>query len=42
MLNEIVGDELFFQAITRTGSTVDAGVLARQAELKPTATPSQR
>ena len=30
MLNEIAGDELFFQVISRTGKTVDAGVLSRQ------------
>ena len=34
MLNEIDGDELFFQTITRTGKTVDAGVLPRQAKPK--------
>lgn len=42
MLNEIVGDELFFQAVTRTGKTVDSGVLARQPKPKPVETPSQR
>jgi len=30
MLNEIVGDDLFFQAITRTGKTIDSGTLHRQ------------
>jgi hypothetical protein len=30
MMNEIVDDELFFQVITRTGKTVDAGTLKRQ------------
>ena len=30
MLNEVAGDELFFQVITRTGKTVDSGVIARQ------------
>jgi hypothetical protein len=30
MLMEIAGDELFFQAIGRTGDTVDAGVLTRR------------
>jgi 3',5'-cyclic AMP phosphodiesterase CpdA len=30
MLNEIDGDELFFQVITRTGKTIDAGMLPRQ------------
>jgi len=36
MLNEIAGDELFFQVISRTGRTVDAGVLPRQPKPKPT------
>jgi 3',5'-cyclic AMP phosphodiesterase CpdA len=39
MLNEVAGDELFFQVITRTGATVDAGVITRQPKPKPTATP---
>ena len=30
MLNEVVGDELFFQVITRQGRTIDAGVIQRQ------------
>ena len=30
MLNEVVGDELFFQGITRQGRTIDAGVIQRQ------------
>jgi len=30
MLMEIAGDELFFQAISRTGDTVDAGVITRK------------
>ena len=30
MLMEITGDELYFQAISRTGQTVDAGVISRQ------------
>jgi len=38
MLNEVAGDELFFQVITRTGATVDAGVITRQPKPKPTAT----
>jgi hypothetical protein len=29
MLMEVTGNELYFQAITRTGATVDAGVIAR-------------
>jgi hypothetical protein len=39
LLNEIDKDELFFQAITRTGKTVDAGVIPRQPKPKPTDTP---
>ena len=39
MLNEIAGDELYFQVISRTGRTVDAGVLPRQPKPKPAATP---
>jgi len=31
MLVEIAGDALYFQAITRTGRTVDAGVVRREA-----------
>jgi Calcineurin-like phosphoesterase len=42
MLNEIAGDELFFQVITRTGRTVDSGVIARQPKAKTTETPSPR
>ena len=30
MLNEIAGDDLFFQVISRTGTTVDGGVIHRQ------------
>lgn len=32
MLVEIDGDELYFQTISRTGDTIDAGVLERQRE----------
>jgi hypothetical protein len=32
MLMEIAGDELHFQAISRTGATVDSGVIRRQPE----------
>ncbi|HJZ74631.1 MAG TPA: metallophosphoesterase [Vicinamibacterales bacterium] len=32
MLNEIAGDDLFFQVVSRTGQTVDAGVIHREAE----------
>jgi 3',5'-cyclic AMP phosphodiesterase CpdA len=31
MLVEIAGDELFFEAISRTGATVDAGTIRRQS-----------
>src|SRR3954453_20837064 len=34
MLNEIDKDELFFQAITRSGKTIDPGVITRQAKRK--------
>jgi predicted MPP superfamily phosphohydrolase len=39
MLNEVAGDQLFFQVITRTGKTIDAGVIARQPKPKPSNTP---
>src|SRR3954452_5111712 len=39
MLNEVDKDELFFQAITRSGKTIDAGVITRQAKPKATTTP---
>jgi 3',5'-cyclic AMP phosphodiesterase CpdA len=42
MLNEVDKDELFFQVITRTGKTIDAGVIARQPKPKATETPSPR
>ena len=32
MLNEIAGDDLFFQVVSRTGQTVDAGVIHREAQ----------
>ena len=31
MLVEVAGDDMFFQAISRTGKTVDSGVIQRQA-----------
>jgi hypothetical protein len=31
MLNEVVGDDLFFQVISRIGKTVDSGTIHRQA-----------
>jgi hypothetical protein len=36
MLNEIAGDDLHFQVITRVGKTIDSGSIHRQA--KPVAT----
>jgi 3',5'-cyclic AMP phosphodiesterase CpdA len=30
MINEVAGDDLYFQAISRTGKTVDSGVIHRQ------------
>ena len=38
MLNEIDKDELFFQTISRTGKTVDAGVITRQPKPRQTNT----
>ena len=35
MLMEIAGDELYFQAISRTGQTVDAGVLRKNKGPRP-------
>jgi hypothetical protein len=34
MLFEVVGDQLYFQAISRTGETVDSGVIANQGKKK--------
>ncbi len=31
MLVEIAGDELFYEAVSRTGQTVDSGVIRRRA-----------
>jgi len=31
MLNEIAGDDLYFQVISRTGRTVDRGTIHREA-----------
>jgi 3',5'-cyclic AMP phosphodiesterase CpdA len=36
MLNEIAGDDLEFQVVSRTGKTVDAGTIRRQAWPAPT------
>ncbi|HEX8634785.1 MAG TPA: metallophosphoesterase [Pyrinomonadaceae bacterium] len=42
MLLEIAGDELHFQVISRTGETVDSGVLTKQApKPKPVSAPHQ-
>jgi Calcineurin-like phosphoesterase len=38
MLNEITGDDLYFQAISRTGTTIDTGSIRRQAKPSPVAT----
>jgi hypothetical protein len=35
MLVEIAGDELYFQTISRTGRTVDSGVIRRAVSLRP-------
>ncbi len=35
MLVEISGDELYFQAVSRTGQTVDSGVIRRTLETQP-------
>ena len=32
MLVEVAGDDMFFQVISRTGKTVDSGVIHRQAK----------
>ena len=32
MLMEIAGAEMFFRAVSRTGKTVDSGVIQRQAQ----------
>ena len=37
MLVEIAGDELYFQTISRTGATVDSGVIRRPAQAQSTA-----
>jgi hypothetical protein len=33
MLVEIAGDELFFQTVSRTGVTIDSGVLEKQTNV---------
>jgi hypothetical protein len=38
MLMEISGDTLYFQAISRTGQTIDSGALSRGADPKPPGT----
>src|SRR3954465_3006293 len=42
ILNETDKDDLSFQAITRTGKTIDAGVIVRQDKPKRVETPPQR
>jgi hypothetical protein len=39
MLVEIIGDELFFRTISRTGLTVDSGVIARTGDAPTRSTP---
>ena len=39
MIVEIAGDDLFFQAISRTGATVDSGVVHRPGAVVASATP---
>jgi hypothetical protein len=39
MLVEIAGDEMFFQVLSRTGATVDRGVIARRPLSQPGALP---
>ncbi len=34
MVVEIAGDQFFFQAVSRTGETIDSGVIDRQAAPK--------
>src|SRR2546427_1142522 len=40
MLNEIEGDDLYFQVISRTGKTVDSGTIHRQSKPTTTSGPS--
>ncbi len=40
LLVEISGDELYFQAISRSGLTVDSGTIRRTVHLQPAAPPS--
>jgi 3',5'-cyclic AMP phosphodiesterase CpdA len=39
MIVEVAGDELYFQALSRTGASVDAGMIQRQAKGGPSARP---
>lgn len=39
MIVEVAGDELYFQALSRTGTPVDAGMIQRQAQGGPSARP---
>jgi hypothetical protein len=32
MLFEVAGDQMYFQAISRTGETIDSGVIARKKQ----------
>jgi hypothetical protein len=43
MLVEISGDKLYFQTISRTGTTIDSGVLQRNAvSSQPAAAPASK
>jgi 3',5'-cyclic AMP phosphodiesterase CpdA len=39
MVVEIAGDQFFFQAVSRTGQTIDSGVISRQPQPAPKALP---
>jgi 3',5'-cyclic AMP phosphodiesterase CpdA len=41
MLVEVAGDEMLFQAVSRTGATVDSGVIRRQARPSESREPDQ-
>jgi 3',5'-cyclic AMP phosphodiesterase CpdA len=42
MAVEVVGTDMFFQAISRTGQTVDSGVIRRQPRIGATAPPPEQ
>ena len=41
MLVEIAGDEMFFQTVSRTGATVDSGVIRRPTSKPDTNRPTR-